>query len=198
MDLNKEFANFTNDIDKIVEKEETDKKRKINPINKQVNNKRLKLNESSTTLIDKSLITKSAVLNKISTTPSLSSKPYNSTVSPIEENKSLKVSQQQHNLNPSNKKYHLFCGNLAANVTNELLYNFFKQDYSSTIHANIILDKRNGKHKGYGFVTFNNIKDAIHALKYKNNKYCGNKPLMLKRSKSNNHHQQDQRSLVGV
>lgn len=44
-------------------------------------------------------------------------------------------------------------------------------------------DKRTGKTKGYGFVSFTNPLDLTAALKEMNGKYVGNRPIKLRKSK---------------
>ncbi|CAN1176787.1 RNA-binding protein 42 [Linum perenne] len=57
--------------------------------------------------------------------------------------------------------YRLFCGDLGNEV---------------------VRDKRTGKTKGYGFVSFSNITDLAAALKEMNGKYVGNRPIKLRKS----------------
>lgn len=46
----------------------------------------------------------------------------------------------------------------------------------------VVLDKRIGKSKGYGFVSFKDPKDFLNALKEMNNKYIGNRPVKVTKS----------------
>nr|VDC94290.1 unnamed protein product [Brassica oleracea] len=48
--------------------------------------------------------------------------------------------------------------------------------------AKVIRDKRTGKTKGYGFVSFLNPADLAAALKEMNGKYVGNRPIKLRKS----------------
>ncbi|XP_015875575.2 uncharacterized protein LOC107412328 isoform X2 [Ziziphus jujuba] len=57
--------------------------------------------------------------------------------------------------------YRLFCGDLGNEV---------------------VRDKRTGKTKGYGFVSFANPSDLAAALKEMNGKYVGNRPIKLRKS----------------
>ncbi|KAF4670857.1 RNA-binding protein 42 [Perkinsus chesapeaki] len=81
-----------------------------------------------------------------------------------------------------NDDFRIFCGDLGNEVTDELLLNSFKQ-YRSLQMAKIVRDKRSGKSKGYGFLSFRDPEDMIKALKEMNHKYVGNRPITLKRSK---------------
>ncbi|KAF4660852.1 RNA-binding protein 42 [Perkinsus olseni] len=78
--------------------------------------------------------------------------------------------------------FRIFCGDLGNEVTDDLLLNSFKQ-YPSLQMAKIVRDKRSGKSKGYGFLSFRDPEDMIKALKEMNHKYVGNRPITLKRSK---------------
>merc|ERR1719158_601632 len=77
--------------------------------------------------------------------------------------------------------YRLFCGDLGNEVTDDLLANAFRK-YSSFQKAKVIRDKRTGKTKGYGFVSFSAPEDMVAALRDVNGKYIGNRPVRLKKS----------------
>ncbi|KAF5192513.1 Rna-binding protein [Thalictrum thalictroides] len=48
--------------------------------------------------------------------------------------------------------------------------------------AEVVTDKRTGKSKGYGFVSFSNASDCAAALKEMNGKYVGTRPVKLRKS----------------
>lgn len=48
--------------------------------------------------------------------------------------------------------------------------------------AKVVVDKRIGKSKGYGFVSLKDPKDFLNALKEMNNKYIGNRPVKVTKS----------------
>ncbi|KAK2968306.1 hypothetical protein RJ640_016238 [Escallonia rubra] len=48
--------------------------------------------------------------------------------------------------------------------------------------SEVVRDKRTGKTKGYGFVSFANPSDLAAALKEMNGKYVGNRPIKLRKS----------------
>lgn len=78
--------------------------------------------------------------------------------------------------------YRVFVGNLGNEVTDEMLSATFKI-YKSFHKAKVVRDKRTMKTRGYGFVSFLDPVDMLSALREINNKYIGNRPCMLKRSK---------------
>merc|ERR1712046_377220 len=77
--------------------------------------------------------------------------------------------------------YRLFCGDLGNEVTDDLLANAFRK-YKSFQKAKVIRDKRSGRTRGFGFASFADPADMIHALKEVNGKYVGNRPIRLRRS----------------
>lgn len=60
--------------------------------------------------------------------------------------------------------FRLFCGDLGNEVNDESLARAF-QKYPSFQKAKVIRDKRTGKTKGYGFVSFKNSEDFIKAMR---------------------------------
>ena len=65
--------------------------------------------------------------------------------------------------------FRVFCGDLGNEVTDDLLANAFRK-FKSFQKAKVIRDKRTGKTKGYGFVSFANPEDMVLALKEVNGK----------------------------
>ncbi|KAI7730652.1 hypothetical protein M8C21_001005 [Ambrosia artemisiifolia] len=97
--------------------------------------------------------------------------------------------------------FRIFCGDLGNEVNDDVLTKAFSRFPSfnmarswstaiSPLHkigagALILLvvrDKRTGKTKGYGFVSFANPTDMASALKEMNGKYVGNRPIKLRKS----------------
>ncbi|CDJ67999.1 RNA recognition motif-containing protein, putative, partial [Eimeria necatrix] len=76
----------------------------------------------------------------------------------------------------------VFCGDLGNEVTDEVLASAFRK-YKSFDKARVVRDKRTGKTKGYGFVSFTDPNDMLKALKEMNYKYVGNRPIRVLRSK---------------
>jgi len=78
--------------------------------------------------------------------------------------------------------YRLFIGDLGNDVTDELLARTFSK-YSSFQRARVVRDKRTGKTKGFGFVSFLDPHDMASAIKEMNGKYIGNRPCKITKSK---------------
>ncbi|KAL9235161.1 hypothetical protein vseg_009948 [Gypsophila vaccaria] len=77
--------------------------------------------------------------------------------------------------------YRLFCGDLGNEVNDDVLSKAFSR-FPSFNMARVVRDKRTGKSKGYGFVSFANPLDLAGALKEMNGKYVGNRPIKLRKS----------------
>ncbi|XP_030472215.2 uncharacterized protein LOC115690107 [Syzygium oleosum] len=77
--------------------------------------------------------------------------------------------------------YRLFCGDLGNEVNDDVLSKAFSR-FPSFNMARVVRDKRTGKTKGYGFVSFANPTDLAAALKEMNGKYVGNRPIKLRKS----------------
>jgi len=79
--------------------------------------------------------------------------------------------------------FRVFAGNLGNDVTDDSLRNAFAIKYKSCTMAHVVRDKRTGKTKGYGFVSFLDAHEFITALKEMNGKYIGGRPCKLTKSK---------------
>ncbi|KAA3486428.1 RNA-binding protein 42 [Gossypium australe] len=96
--------------------------------------------------------------------------------------------------------FRLFCGDLGNEVNDDVLskafarfpsfnmarvsfqsYMIFAQGCCMSVFK-VVRDKRTGKTKGYGFVSFANPSDLAAALKEMNGKYVGNRPIKLRKS----------------
>ncbi|KAL3338906.1 hypothetical protein AABB24_027815, partial [Solanum stoloniferum] len=78
--------------------------------------------------------------------------------------------------------YRLFCGDLGNEVNDDVLSKAFSR-FPTFNMAKVVRDKRTGKTRGYGFVSFSNPLDLAAALKEMNGKYVGNRPIKLRKSK---------------
>ncbi|KAK6915340.1 RNA recognition motif domain [Dillenia turbinata] len=78
--------------------------------------------------------------------------------------------------------YRLFCGDLGNEVNDDVLSKAFSR-FPSFNMARVVRDKRTGKTKGFGFVSFADTSDLAAALKEMNGKYVGNRPIKLRKSK---------------
>ena len=81
------------------------------------------------------------------------------------------------------KHFRLFVGNLGPEATEDVLLAAFSK-YSSLSKASVPLDKKTGKNKGFGFVSFATSEDYLKAFKEMNGKYVGQRPVQLKRAES--------------
>lgn len=77
--------------------------------------------------------------------------------------------------------YRLFVGDLGNDVNDKNLQHLF-QHYKSFDRCRVIRNHTTGKTKGYGFVSFLDADDAMHALKHMQGVVCVNRPISLKRS----------------
>ncbi|ORZ25729.1 hypothetical protein BCR42DRAFT_315656 [Absidia repens] len=77
--------------------------------------------------------------------------------------------------------FRLFAGDLGNEVTDETLFKAFSK-YPGTLKARVVRDKRSGKSKGYGFISFKDANDFVKAWREMNGKYVGNRPIKLRKS----------------
>jgi len=78
--------------------------------------------------------------------------------------------------------HRIFVGDLGNEVNDDQLFKAF-MSYPSILKAKVIRDKRSGKSKGFGFVSFGEPTDMVNALKETNGKYIGNRPCKLRKSR---------------
>ncbi|CAF0781325.1 unnamed protein product [Rotaria sp. Silwood1] len=77
--------------------------------------------------------------------------------------------------------FRLFCGDLGNEVNDDVLTRAFNK-YPSFQKAKVVRDKRSGKTRGYGFISFKDSQDYIRAMREMNGKYVGNRPIKLRKS----------------
>jgi len=73
----------------------------------------------------------------------------------------------------------LFVGDLAADVTDQVLLQTFQYYYPSVYNARVVIDPRTGQSKGYGFVYFSDDKEKTRALTEMQGFYVSYKPIKL-------------------
>ena len=66
--------------------------------------------------------------------------------------------------------FRIFCGDLGNEVSDDTLIRAFSR-YSSFRKAKVIVDKRTGKSRGYGFVSFSDPNDFTRAMREMNGKF---------------------------
>ncbi|XP_065363156.1 RNA-binding protein 42 [Calliphora vicina] len=77
--------------------------------------------------------------------------------------------------------FRIFCGDLGNDVNDEVLTRTFNK-YPSFQRARVVRDKRTGKSKGFGFVSFREPSDFIKAMKEMDGRYVGSRPIKLRKS----------------
>ncbi|XP_062841505.1 RNA-binding protein 42 isoform X2 [Trichomycterus rosablanca] len=77
--------------------------------------------------------------------------------------------------------FRIFCGDLGNEVNDDILTRAFAR-YPSFLKAKVVRDKRTGKTKGYGFVSFKDPNDYVRAMREMNGKYVGSRPIKLRKS----------------
>eukprot|EP01117_Protostelium_nocturnum_P008890 TRINITY_DN3188_c0_g1_i3.p2 TRINITY_DN3188_c0_g1~~TRINITY_DN3188_c0_g1_i3.p2 ORF type:complete len:290 (+),score=122.02 TRINITY_DN3188_c0_g1_i3:81-950(+) len=78
--------------------------------------------------------------------------------------------------------HRIFVGDLGNEANDDLLTRAFNK-YPSFQRAKVLRDKKSGKSRGYGFVSFKDSADYAKALREMNGKYIGNRPCKLTKSK---------------
>ena len=78
--------------------------------------------------------------------------------------------------------YRIFVGNLGKEITSEALGKPFKE-FKSYNMSRVVQNKANRQSRGYGFVSFGDPHDMLRALREKQGKYLGHRPMLIKRSK---------------
>ncbi|KAL8144062.1 hypothetical protein V2J09_017094 [Rumex salicifolius] len=71
----------------------------------------------------------------------------------------------------------IFVGDLAADVTDNLLLETFANKYPSVKAAKVVVDVSTGRSKGYGFVRFGDDNERTQAMTEMNGVYCSTRPM---------------------
>ena len=78
--------------------------------------------------------------------------------------------------------FRIFVGDLGNEVTSQLLGDVFKNKFKSFAMAKVMRKKNNKKKgRGFGFVSFLDPNDMVQALRTMNGKYCGTRPMKLRK-----------------
>jgi RNA recognition motif-containing protein len=75
--------------------------------------------------------------------------------------------------------YSIFVGDLAVDVTDDMLLELFSSKYRSVKGAKVIIDANTGRSRGYGFVRFGDDNDKTHAMNEMNGVYCSTRPIRV-------------------
>ncbi|KAL1206492.1 Polyadenylate-binding protein RBP45A [Cardamine amara subsp. amara] len=73
--------------------------------------------------------------------------------------------------------YTVFVGDLAPEVTDNMLCDTFKNVYGSVKGAKVVIDRTTGRSKGYGFVRFGDEHEQMRAMSEMNGQYCSTRPM---------------------
>eukprot|EP00232_Nephroselmis_pyriformis_P025449 CAMPEP_0182866768 /NCGR_PEP_ID=MMETSP0034_2-20130328/8372_1 /TAXON_ID=156128 /ORGANISM="Nephroselmis pyriformis, Strain CCMP717" /LENGTH=184 /DNA_ID=CAMNT_0024999099 /DNA_START=78 /DNA_END=629 /DNA_ORIENTATION=+ len=76
-------------------------------------------------------------------------------------------------------EFSVFVGDLASDVTDYMLQEFFRSNFASTRSAKVVTDPATGRVRGYGFVRFGDEKDRDRALSEMNGRYLSNRPMRI-------------------
>ncbi|KAG6514823.1 hypothetical protein ZIOFF_025196 [Zingiber officinale] len=75
--------------------------------------------------------------------------------------------------------YTIFVGDLAADVTDYMLQETFKNQYQSVKGARVVTDRLTGRTKGYGFVKFGDPNEQARAMTEMNGVYCSTRAMRI-------------------
>jgi RNA recognition motif-containing protein len=75
--------------------------------------------------------------------------------------------------------YTVFVGDLAADVTDFMLQETFRQHFPSVRGAKVVTDRATGRTKGYGFVKFTDENEQVRAMTEMNGAYCSSRPMRI-------------------
>lgn len=75
--------------------------------------------------------------------------------------------------------YTIFVGDLAADVSDYILQDTFKNVYPSVKGAKVVTDRTTGRSKGYGFVRFGDESEQMRAMSEMNGVVCSSRPMRI-------------------
>ncbi|PWA89221.1 RNA-binding (RRM/RBD/RNP motifs) family protein [Artemisia annua] len=76
-------------------------------------------------------------------------------------------------------EHSIFVGDLAPDVTDNLLQETFRTQYPSVRGAKVVTDPNTGRSKGYGFVKFADEMERNRAMSEMNGMYCSTRPMRI-------------------
>lgn len=76
-------------------------------------------------------------------------------------------------------EHSIFVGDLAPDVTDNLLQETFRTQYPSVRGAKVVTDPNTGRSKGYGFVKFADEMERNRAMSEMNGIYCSTRPMRI-------------------
>lgn len=76
-------------------------------------------------------------------------------------------------------EHSIFVGDLAPDVTDNLLLETFRSLYASVRGAKVVTDPNTGRSKGYGFVKFADEAERNRAMSEMNGAYCSSRPMRI-------------------
>lgn len=76
-------------------------------------------------------------------------------------------------------EYTVFVGDLAPDVTDNLLQTTFQSHYPSVKGAKIVTDRATGRSKGYGFVRFGDLNEQTRAMTEMNGMFCSSRQMRV-------------------
>ena len=77
------------------------------------------------------------------------------------------------------KRYSIFVGDLASDVTDYWLQETFRTVFSSVKGAKVVTDRATGRSKGYGFVIFGDENEQMRAMTEMNGMFCSSRPMRI-------------------
>ncbi|CAM8919829.1 unnamed protein product [Rhodiola kirilowii] len=89
---------------------------------------------------------------------------------------SFGMGEKRHDAGPDHS---IFVGDLAPDVTDYLLQETFRLQYSSVRGAKVVTDPNTGRSKGYGFVKFADENERNRAMSEMNGVYCSSRPMRI-------------------
>ncbi|CAN8252861.1 unnamed protein product [Cochlearia groenlandica] len=76
-------------------------------------------------------------------------------------------------------EHSIFVGDLAPEVTDQMLTEAFASVYASVKGGKVMMDRTTGRSKGYGFVRFGDENEQIRAMTEMNGQYCSTRPMRI-------------------